>query len=171
MSDSNGEDQPQPVDLATLIASLKGDLSYEDLATRSGGVVTRQTWHALANPRRRKANLPDPPTIEAVARAFGIPVRTVVLAAATSVGLDVGSAEVRFADRLPPSVDELGDVEREALLTLVRALVAKPARPGILADLEPDQPAAPADPPMRLVAKKASATDKARRAANDQHAE
>lgn len=124
MSDSRGASQPGHVDLAELILSAKGSLSYRDLATKSGNRLTHGRWQQLATAQRQSV-MPKPETLQIVAETLGLPLRMVVLAAARTVGLDVDSRPPRLADRLPLGVDDLSEVQAAALIQMARALVAQ----------------------------------------------
>lgn len=74
-------------DLRELIARHQGDRSFERLARDSHGIPTKGRWHQLATGPIK--NFPDPETIYGVARALGVTVTEVVMAAARSLGIEV----------------------------------------------------------------------------------
>jgi hypothetical protein len=111
------------MDLAELIRSTKGDRSYDDLARDAGGTPGRQRWQQLATSPIR--NFPDPPTIRSIAGALGVTQRTVVLAAAESLGLDTGTPGGLVEQLLPPGLDDLPEDEQRALLGVARVLTRR----------------------------------------------
>lgn len=114
---------PEPMTLATLITSARGHRSYQDLANRSRGQLTKGRWQQLATQPRQK-RMPAPPTMTVIAEALGVPLSAVVLAAARSIGLDVDSPTPGLADRLPPNLDELlSERQADALVAFVRGWV------------------------------------------------
>lgn len=121
---SGGTDDSGVPTLDQLISeqkSLRG-YSYADLETRAKGVIRRQRWQQLGTGVRIK-EFPEPATIEAMATALDVDVAVVVLAAARSIGLDVKrGAQSDLAARLPYSANRLSDVQRDAIVTLVRSI-------------------------------------------------
>lgn len=107
--------------LPDLILSLKGDRTYKELEAASGGVVKSQRWNQLANGERVN-EFPTPPTLEAMAAALPCDIEVLILACARTVGIDVHHRQSRFVDMLPPSVDELSDRSKSALLNMARTL-------------------------------------------------
>ena len=72
--------------LQQLIAAHKGPKSYRELAEQSGGRLEAKAFHSVAT-TATTAKLPSPAHLEGIASALGIPIRDVILAAATSAGL------------------------------------------------------------------------------------
>lgn len=107
-------------DLQGLIGLRKGDRSYEQLSKASGGIITRQRMQALATTPMRA--FPDPDTIRALSKALGVTETTVVLAAATSVGLRVQGPS-GWAALLPAGIESVPDYMRESILSVVHAAV------------------------------------------------
>ncbi|GGF38776.1 hypothetical protein GCM10007298_38100 [Williamsia phyllosphaerae] len=96
--------------------------SYADLETRAGAVITRQRWQQLGTGVRIK-EFPEPATLEAMSKALDADVAEVVLAAARSLGLNVQrGAQSDLAARLPSTSDRLNEVQRDAIVTLVRSI-------------------------------------------------
>lgn len=105
-------------DLQELIGLRKGDRSYEQLSRASGGVITRQRMQALATAPMRA--FPDPDTIRALSRALSVAETTVVLAAATSVGLNVRGPS-GWEAFLPAGVERIPEHMRNAILSVVHS--------------------------------------------------
>lgn len=74
-------------DLKALIAERKGDRSYDQLERDSGGTPTAGRWQQMAT--RPPKNIPETATLIGMARALGVTVTEVVMAAARSCGMDV----------------------------------------------------------------------------------
>lgn len=112
--------------LANLITNRKRDrgLSYAELAAKTDYVVTRQRFQQLATSVRMK-EFPEPATLAAIAAALEVDVALVVLATAESIGLsvDMGMSS-ELALMLPASAKRLTIDQRNALLALVRSIVA-----------------------------------------------
>jgi hypothetical protein len=73
-----------------------GTITHADLATRSGGRVSRSRWDDLTStgqraPRRR---LPEIDTIEGIADALDVSPLVVIVACAQTAGLDVTVGEI-----------------------------------------------------------------------------
>ncbi|OBJ14595.1 hypothetical protein A5622_02165 [Mycobacterium sp. 1245801.1] len=107
--------------LPELIRSLKGDRTYKDLEAASGGTIKAQRWNQFANGERLN-EFPEPRTLEAMADTLPCDIEVVILACARSVGIDVHRRQSRFVDMLPPSVDELSERSKSALLNMARTL-------------------------------------------------
>lgn len=75
------------MDLGRLIEEGRGDRSFKQLSDALGGRIPAGTIHRLATTEHK--NAADPPTINALADALGVPVRTVWLAQGESLGLPV----------------------------------------------------------------------------------
>lgn len=107
--------------LQDLITTLKGDRSYRELETASGGVVKSQRWNQLAN-GQRVTEFPGPETLNAIGAALPCDPEVLLLAVARTVGYELGQRYSRFADMLPPSIDDMSEASKSALLTMARAL-------------------------------------------------
>lgn len=110
--------------LAQLIADRKTQrgLSYGDLESRAGFVISRQRWQQLGTNLRVK-EFPEPATLEAMAAALEVDVALIVLATARSIGLPVESgAQSDLARMLPSSARHLTVEQRDAVLAVVRAM-------------------------------------------------
>ncbi|MGK9270454.1 hypothetical protein KXR83_05565 [Williamsia muralis] len=116
---------------------LRG-FSYADLENRADAVISRQRWQQLGTGVRVK-EFPEPATITAMAKALDVDVAEVVLAAARSIGLDVKrGAQSDLAARLPSTADRLNEVQRDAIVTLVRSITE--ATNGMETTQKPDAP-------------------------------
>lgn len=109
------------MNLATLIVTAKGDRSYDRLAADCGGSPGAARLQQLAT--RPVRNFPDPPTIHALAMGLGVAERTVVLAAAESLGIEVDAGDGALAQLLPPAASHLTERQISAVLAVVRAMV------------------------------------------------
>lgn len=107
--------------LPELIRSLKGERTYKDLEAASGGTIKAQRWNQFANGDRLN-EFPEPRTLESMADTLPCAIEVVILACARSVGIDVHRRQSRFVDMLPPSVDELSERSKSALLNMARTL-------------------------------------------------
>ncbi len=123
---------------------LRG-FSYADLENRAASTISRQRWQQLGTGVRIK-EFPEPATLEAMATALDVDVAEVVLAAARSIGLDVKrGAQSDLAARLPSTADRLTEVQRDAIVTLVRSITevqheledsSQPGAPGEASEVE-----------------------------------
>lgn len=131
------------MNLRQLIATTKGDRSYEDLAKASGGTPQAARWWAMATDDLKVA--PTPSTIRAVARALGVTERQVWLAVGESLGLQVGERDSRLVQLLPPGTEELTDDATASVLAMIRVLLQQTrAAARATAPAEPDpEPATP----------------------------
>lgn len=107
-------------DLAGLIATAKGDRSYDQISRACGGKPTPERLHQLATQPIK--NFPGPDTIAALARGLDRSVTDVVAAASRSLGLDVQlgsdnlSLTLATAGLLPGAAQEaLREVARQML--------------------------------------------------------
>lgn len=107
------------MNLAELIRSTKGDRSYEQLARDCGGRPTSQRLQQIATTQLKA--FPDGETILNLSRGLAVEVRTVVLAAAASLGLPVGGS-THLADLLPPAAAHLTDRQVAAVRAVVNAM-------------------------------------------------
>jgi hypothetical protein len=98
--------------------------SYSDLERASDRALTRGRWQQLGSgvPQRK---FPDPGSLTVIARVLELDVTTVVLAAARSLGLDVGRRRAEMAHLLPVHTDRISERMRDAILTLIRSAVAE----------------------------------------------
>jgi len=115
--------------LPELIRSLKGDRTYKELEAQSRGVIKSQRWNQFANGERVN-EFPEPRTLEAMAETLPCDIEVLILACARTVGIDVHRRQSRFVDMLPPSIDELSERSKSALLTMARTLSEAERRPG-----------------------------------------
>lgn len=112
--------------LADLISARKADRgwSYQQLADRAHGTVSRQRWQQLGTGVRIK-EFPEPATIQAIADALEVDVTLVVLGVARSIGFAVRTQDSSLAAMLPPGADQLNDEQRDAVLAVVRAMAPR----------------------------------------------
>lgn len=108
------------MNLADLIRRTKGDRSYARLSQDCGGSPTAARLQQIAT-TKRMTDFPDVPTIRALSRGLGVPIRTVVLAAAESVGLDV-QADSPIGDLLPTAASSFTDRQIAALVAVTNAM-------------------------------------------------
>jgi hypothetical protein len=114
--------------LAQLISEqrrLRG-FSYRELEARADSVITHQRWQQLGSGTRIK-EFTEPATLRAMAKALDVDVTLVVLATAKSIGLPVetGVGQSELARMLPYSARELTIEQRDAIVSLVRAITQK----------------------------------------------
>lgn len=110
-----------PMTLGELIAATKGSRSYHDLERDCAGTLKAARWQQIAT--RPLRAFPDPDSLAAIARSLRVPHRTVILAAATSLGLHTNQDGPLLADLLPPGADRLDDTGIAAVLAVVNALI------------------------------------------------
>ena len=98
--------------------------SYSDLERASDRALTRGRWQQLGSgvPQRK---FPDPASLTVIARVLEVDTTTVVLAAARSLGLDVGRQRAELAHLLPVHTERISERMRDAILTLIRSAVAE----------------------------------------------
>lgn len=106
------------MDLAQLIQTHKGG-SYRDLSERCGGSPSHQRIQQLASGAVKEWMEPD--NIRSLARGLGVSERTVVLALAESMGLQV-AGDSRISNYLPADTDSLTSRQMQALGNLVRSI-------------------------------------------------
>lgn len=110
-------------DLADLIAKHQGDRTLQQLSRDCGGVPKAARLHQLL--REPQKTFPEPPTLLGLARGLGVPLRVVVHAAARSVGLAIDDTSTRLGSLLPVDVDRLPPRSQDAILAVVRAMLAR----------------------------------------------
>lgn len=112
--------------LADLISARKAERgwSYQQLADRASGVISRQRWQQLGTGTRIK-EFPEPATIQSISDALDVDITLVVLAVARSIGFAVRSRDSALAAMLPPGADRLTEEQRDVVLAVVRVLAAK----------------------------------------------
>lgn len=144
--------------LADLISARKADRgwSYQQLADRAHGTVSRQRWQQLGTGVRIK-EFPEPATIQAIADALEVDVTLIVLGVARSIGFAVRTQDSSLAAMLPPGADQLNDEQRDAVLAVVRAMAPRQltgaknedtSTQGTSSDPEADGEAGPSGTPM-----------------------
>lgn len=112
--------------LADLISARKAERgwSYQQLADRASGAISRQRWQQLGTGVRIK-EFPEPGTVQSIADALEVDITLVVLAVARSIGLAVRQRDSSLAAMLPPGAERLTIEQRDVVLAVVRALAAK----------------------------------------------
>lgn len=117
-----GESHDVP-DIAALLIAYRDRTgqSYDDMERRTGDVIKSARLHNMV--REPQRNFPEPRTLEALASLLQLPVATVVLAFARTLGLPVTDRSTRLAQSLPPGTDELTDEDRDAILAVTRQLI------------------------------------------------
>ena len=121
------------MNLSELIRTWKGARTYKDLSAVTGGSPTWKSYEKWVNDPIR--NFPDPPTMQAIARALGVEEETVMDACAESLGLRVNrSGRSLLVSMLAgvPGTERLTDEEIRTFLALIRLQVAakRPPHPG-----------------------------------------
>lgn len=107
--------------LDELIRTTKGGRSYVALARDTNGKLGAARWQQIAT--RPLRTFPDPGSIVAIAGALRVSQRTVVLAAATSLGLQVDSRS-QLIDLLPDKAADLSPECVAAVLSVVHSMIA-----------------------------------------------
>lgn len=107
------------MDLQTLIATRRGDRSYQDLADISG--MPKATWGSHASPREDIGRrLPDTDTIRGIARGLDVDVEVVYRAMGVTMGILKDDPDrPPLLDLLPPR-DVLARLTPEDVDTVVR---------------------------------------------------
>lgn len=98
--------------------------SYAELARRTGDRISKARFGQIGRGRRLR-EFPEPATLVALADALEYDATTVVLAVARSLGLDVRRRGPDLAHLLPAGTDRLSPAVRDALLAVIRAVVAE----------------------------------------------
>lgn len=119
------------MNLSQLIDAHRGGRSYTELERDCGGAPTSKRLQQLV--RQPMKNFPDPPTVVALAKGLRVSQTAVILAAAESLGLDVGSMMPRVVELMPAGARDLTEQQAAAIAHLVRTIVD--ASPSI--DIEP----------------------------------
>ncbi len=124
MTDPSGVDGSIPT-LRQLIRSRMTERgwSYADLERESGRALSRGRWQQLGS-ADGQSTFPHPESLVIIARVLQVDVTSVVLAAARAVGLPVRAQAGEFANLLPAGTERLPEPVRDALLGLIRAVVA-----------------------------------------------
>lgn len=114
--------------LGALITARRKALSltYEGLAERSDGKLTKQRWQQLGTDTRVN-KFPEPRTLELIADTIGVGVDRVILATAVTLGVKIPSDRSTFATLLPPNADELTQEQRDAVIAVIRAMRPQPS--------------------------------------------
>lgn len=105
-----------------------------EMSRRSGNALTVARLQQLATTPPREFPK-QARTVEALASLLEVPVATIVLSFASSLGLAVHGSSPILAVSLPPGTDNLTPEDRDAILAVTRQLVA--ARRHALPEVEP----------------------------------
>jgi hypothetical protein len=101
--------------------------SYDQLAHRSNGKLTKSRWQQLGTQVRMK-EFPERATLKLMADVLEMDETTIVLSVASSLGIDVRlRGGPMFAQLLPAGTDLLDARMRDAILGIIRAAVAEAA--------------------------------------------
>jgi hypothetical protein len=96
--------------------------SYDELSRRTGNAIKRTRFHQLATQPQKE--FPEPRTLQVLADLLEVPLSTVVLAFAASLGLPVTTTQSRLALLLPPRTDDLlTDRDHDAIISMTRSLI------------------------------------------------
>lgn len=109
------------MNLSELIDLHRGGRSYGELERDCGGVPSAKRLQQLV--RGSIKNFPDPPTVTALAKGLKVSQSAVVLAAAESLGLEVGSSMPRLVELLPARARNLTEEQAAAVAHLVMTIV------------------------------------------------
>lgn len=112
------------MNLNELFRYHKGARSYDELERACSRALTSQRLQQIATTVPKA--FPHAANISAIAKALGVREVVVVLAAAESLGLDVGREVPRLVQLLPAEAIELRDDEIAALAQVIRAFKAPP---------------------------------------------
>lgn len=118
-----GDSAPVPTiaDLLLEYRRLTG-ASYDDMSRSTNGAITHGRLHQLAT--EPPSSFPrNAATVQALADLLQVPVATIVLAFASSLGLPVAASGSMLSITLPPGTDNLDPGDVEAIRAVVRQLV------------------------------------------------
>lgn len=117
-------------ELAAMIWDRKGTASFEDLARSSGGAIEAKTLQKWANTRDTSLrSLPAPETLVGIARAVGVSVDLVAVAALRSAGVPVRDRFGQAGGTLDGLADILTDRQRAALAAVAEAMAYPHGQP------------------------------------------
>jgi transcriptional regulator with XRE-family HTH domain len=107
-----------------MIAAVKaGGRSLSRIAEDGG--LAQSNVSKFAN--GRNTDFPEPDTVTGLAIGMGVTTREVIIGAAQGLGFDMrdsGSQVSQFGRMLPPEVDQLSEQSKQAVLTMINALLA-----------------------------------------------
>lgn len=98
--------------------------SYADLEHRAGGKLSKSRWQQLGT-GARITEFPEPATLEVMAEVLEVETTTILLSAATTIGMVVRRRGPHLADLMPAGTDRLSPRMRDAILAIIRAAVAE----------------------------------------------
>lgn len=116
--------------------------SYGDLSRRTNSELSTQALHRIVTGELRA--FPDVRTLQILSKLLDLPIATILLAVASSLGLPVRQSISSLEAVLPPGSDVLTAEDREAIRTVTRALIdARRATRSTPADVDPGPIAGP----------------------------
>ena len=110
--------------IAELISSYRdrtGTPSYEVMSRKVRGEITQGRLHQLHTSKPK--SFAEARTMEVLAELLEVPVATIVLAYAASLGIPVKDSSPELARTLPPGTEHLTVEDRDAIRAVTRALV------------------------------------------------
>jgi hypothetical protein len=119
---AESSDVPTIASLLTAYRDRTG-ASYEEMSRRSGHVLSVARLQQLATTPPREFPKKTR-TVAALAILLEVPESTIVLGFARSLGIPIRSTMPTLAVSLPPGTDDLMPEDRDAILAVVRQLVA-----------------------------------------------
>lgn len=128
---------PTIAELITAYRDRTGTPSYEVMARKVRDELQPNRLHQLHT--KPPKTFASPRTMELLAELLEVPVATIVLSYAASLGVPVRDAAPELARRLPPGIDALTQHDEDAVLGVVRALVdaRRKAEPPDAGDAKP----------------------------------
>lgn len=122
------------MNLAELIQTRRDGRSYAELSRSADGVPSPQRWQQLV--ALEPKTFPEQPAIRGIARALNVTERTVVLAAATSLGIEMNITDPLLIMGMPDGIRDLTTADcgvvwavTAALIAARRAVTGSPDRP------------------------------------------
>lgn len=98
--------------------------SYDEMARRTNDEMRGSRIQQLTVNKPAVKAFPDARTVELLSQLLEVPIATTVLAFASSLGLSVRDSAPTLAQILPPGTDNLTPQDRDAILAVIRQLVA-----------------------------------------------
>jgi hypothetical protein len=118
-----GDSPPVPT-IAELLVQYRDrtGASYDEMSRSVNGEITTAWFHRLTT-QPPKSFPRDADTVQALADLLQVPVTTIVLAFAASLGLPVTQSSSMLLMTLPPGTDNLQPADVDAIRAVVRQLV------------------------------------------------
>jgi hypothetical protein len=119
----HGDSPPVPT-ISELLAQYRDrtGASYDEMSRSVNGEITTAWFHKLTT-QPPKSFPRDADTVQALADLLQVPVATIVLAFASSLGLPVTQSSSMLLLTLPPGTDNLQPADVAAIRAIVRQLV------------------------------------------------